>query len=164
MGGYIKGAVDESSNLGTLASGVVKGDNFDETVTEKTLVSSLVGVWALDQLSLAQGPLLVGIAHSDYTDAEIEEVLDATASWSRGNKVAQEVANRLVRIVGTFVGSGATVADYQLNDGKPIKTKLNWMLETGQTLKIWTQNRSDSSLATTVPIVRLSGHVNLWSR
>lgn len=164
MSGYIKGAIDESSNLGTLASGVLKGDNFDESVTEKTLVSSIVGVWAIDQLSLAQGPLLVGIAHSDYTDVEIQEVLDATNSWTKSDKVAQEVAKRLVRIIGVFQGDGATVADYSLNDGKPIKTKLNWMLETGQTLKMWTQNRSDSALSVTVPIVRLSGHANLWSR
>lgn len=164
MSGYIKGNVDESLSLGTLASAALIAGDFDESTTEKTLVSSLVATWSMDQLSLAQGPILVGVAHSSYSATQIEEVLEASASWARGSLVAQEVAKRLVRTIGFFVGDGSTVQDAVLNEGRPIKTKLNWMLDTGQTLQIWAFNRSDSALSITVPIIRLSGHANLWSR
>ncbi len=46
------------------------------------------------------GALLFGVAHGDYTAAEIEEAIEATLSINQGNMVAREQANRLVRILG----------------------------------------------------------------
>ncbi len=86
-----------------------------------------------------------GIAHSDYTDTEIEECLEATAAIDIGDKVAQERANRLVREIGTISsgqlttpGGGAT----PFNDGRPIKTKLNWLMGIGDTLRLYVRNGS----------------------
>jgi len=170
MGGYLKGNIDESLSLGTLASLTLVSDTWDETVVEKTFVSSIVAIWSLSDFTpaIGDGPILVGVAHSDYTDAEIEAVLENTGSWDQGDLVQQETARRLVRIIGKFeleavAGStfgGASV----LNDGKPIKTKLNWTLVTGQTLRHWAYNLGSSPIATTVPLLKVSGHANLWSR
>ncbi len=102
---------------------------------------------------------MIGLAHSDYTDAEIEEYIETTDSWDQGNLVqGKEVRKRLIRRIGIFGSSGV------LNDGKPIHTRLNWLLRTGQTISLWAYNRGASALATTDPQVVAEGHANLWGR
>ncbi len=165
-GKYIKGNVDEILSLGTLASVTVIGSNFDEVVNEKTLISSLVAAYALEELTSPQGPILFGVAHSDYTDAEIEEVLENIGSWDTGDKISQERGKRLVRVIGIMTADDAVAGttDVRFNGGDPVKTKLNWMLDSGDTIKLWAYNKSASALATTVPILVCSGHANLWQR
>ncbi len=84
----------------------------------------------------------VGYSHSDYSAAEVEECLEQSGSIDLGSKIAQEQANRLVRTVGVFSGGIASASGLNLNDGKPIKTKLNWRLSSGDTLNIWIWNGS----------------------
>ncbi len=163
MRGYLKGQVNETLQLGTLAADTLISDTFDESPTEESVISSIEATWALNGLVAGQGPILFGVAHSDYTDAEIEAVLENTGAWSQGKKTEQEVAKRLVRIIGTFVGKqGTGTNDVQFNDGKPVKTKLNWKIQTGQTLKMWAYNISGAALTTADPGMRANGHVNLW--
>ncbi len=161
----MKGNVEENLSLGTLASGATIGDTWDETVNEKTLISSIVAAWSLDNITAGQGPLTFGVAHSDYTDAEIQEVIDNAGSWDTGNKISQEQAKRLVRVIGDFASpAGSGAGDLEFNDGRVIKTKLNWMLATGDTLKMWVHNRSGAAIATTVPVLKATGHANLWQQ
>ncbi len=165
MKGYMKGNVDEVLQLGTLAATTLISTNFDESVNEKYLISSLVATYALNGMVAGQGPILFGVAHSDYTSAEIEAVIENTGSWDAGNKVQQEIGKRLVRIIGTMVGEGGTgTNDVKWNKGQPVKTKLNWMLQTSDTLKLWAYNISDDALTTADPGLRCNGHANLWAR
>ncbi len=165
MGKYIRGTISEDLDLGTLAAKTLVSDTWDEAVLERTLISSIVSTWNLDGLVAGQGPIIFGVAHSDYTDAEIEVVIEAVGSWDEGNKVAQEQAKRLVRRIGQFVGTqGTGTDDVQFNDGKPVKTKLNWILNTGDTLKMWAYNTSSAALTTSAPSMRADGHANLWPR
>jgi len=163
---FLKGNVDEELNLGTLAAKALVGAVFDETVNERTRVSSIVATYTMQEFTPAtgDGPILCGIAHSDYSDAEIEEVIENTGSWNEGDLVQQEVAKRMVRQIGVFGGPGevSSALAMTLNDGDPISTKLNWILLQGQTLKVWAYNLGTSALATTVPILRVQGHCNLW--
>ena len=166
MGRYIRGGVDEFLTLTTLAAKTLVGDDFDQVVTERTLVSSIVANWSLTNWTPAagDGPILVGIAHGDYTDAEIEAVIEISDSWDEGNLIDREVSARKVRRIGVFeipIDANATVV---LNDGKPMKTKLNWILNAGQTLRLWAYNLGTSPLATTAPIVNASGHANLFPK
>ncbi len=161
----MKGNVDEDLDLGTLAAKTLVGGNFDESSEEKKLISSLVATWTLDNMVAGQGPIMFGIAHSDYTDSEIEAVIENVGSWDAGSKVEQEVAKRLVRVIGTMVGEGGTgTNDIRFNDGKPVKTKLNWLLNTSDTLKLWAYNISATALSTTAPVLRCNGHANLWQK
>lgn len=107
-----------------------------------------------------EGPIVVGVAHSDYTDAEIEEVLENVGSWDEGDMIDQEKARRLVRRIGQ-INSPATAEDGLLNDGKPLKIKLNWLLTTGQTLSFFAFNKGGSSLTTGSYLV-VEGHANLF--
>ncbi len=160
---YLKGQVNETLQLGTLAADALIIDTFDETVSATSLISSIVATWALDGMVAGQGPILFGVSHSDYTAAQVEAVLENTGAWSQGSKVEQEIANRLVRIIGTFVGKqGTGTNDIQFNDGVPVKTKLNWKFQVGQTLEMWAYNISQAALTTADPAMRALGHVNIW--
>ncbi len=100
-----------------------------------------------------------GLAHSDYTDAEIEECLEATTAIDPGDKIAQERANRLVREIGQMQGAPGTGAGKSFNNGMPLKTKLNWHMATGDTLRLWIRN-SSGTVWTTGASVSVSG--NVW--
>ncbi len=100
-----------------------------------------------------------GLAHSDYTSAEVEECLEAQASIDLGNKVAQEQANRLVRSIGTLTGDAVASGGKYFNDGQPVKVKLNWRMSTGDQLNIWIRNAS-SVVWSSGAAMTASG--NLW--
>ncbi len=158
MGRYLRGNVDEQTALGTLSAAALLRDLFDETVDERCLLSSIVATYSFGEGAGNQGPIRVGLAHSDYTAAEISEYIDNTGSWSEGNKISQEISKRLVREIGVFTGE---TPEGSLNDGKPIKTRLNWILGEDQGLQSWYINE-DTSVLTTGLIMHIDGHVNLW--
>ncbi len=163
MGRYIKGNVDDQMALSTLASGALITQVFDESVAEEAIMTSLVASWALDNIVAGQGPLQFGVAHSDYTGPEILEVIANTGSWDLGNKVAQEQAKRLVRTIGFMVIEEDTgTDDVRFNDGKPVKTKLNWVLQTGDTIQMWVFN--PAATLTGNPILRAAGHANIFQK
>lgn len=167
MGRYLRGGVDENLSLGTLAAATLLSAIFDETVNERTYASSAVISWSLSNWTPAagDGPIVVGLAHSDYSDAEIEEWIENAGSWNEGDMVlSREVGRRLIKSVGQFpIPADANVGTV-LNDGKPIKTKLGWILLQNQTLKYWAYNQGTSALATTSPDIRIQGFVNLFPK
>ncbi len=121
---------------GTTAADDVTALNLTEVFTEERRILSIEASWALQGETAGDGPWSVGMAHSDYSAAEIEECLEAVGSWDEGDKVAQEQAKRLVRQVGIL-----TEEETALNEGQPIKTRLNWRVATGDSLKFWLRNR-----------------------
>ncbi len=163
---YLKGKVNFTIALGTLAADTVLGANVVDVLTEKAWLSSVKARWSMENWTDATnvGPILVGVAHSDYSDTEIEEWIENAASWKQGDKVSQEIARRKIREVGMFQTprTAAATAIAVLNQGSPITTKCNWQLITGQTLKIWTFNTGGAAVATTDPAISVNGHCNLW--
>ncbi len=166
MGRYLKGRVNEELALGTLAAKTLVGTTFDETVVDRTLVSSLKATWTMREYTPAEGdgPIVFGVAHGDYSDAEIEEVIENTGSWNEGDKIAQEQSKRLVRTIGVFDTAPSAAGIYTINDGMPVHTKLNWILNQGVRLKIWAYNQGSSALATTSPVISAEGHANLFPK
>ncbi len=152
--------------LGTLAAKDAILQAVGDTVKERTWVSSVRALWTLAAFtkSTSDGPIMVGLAHSDYTAAEIEEWIENSDSWDEGNLVQQEIAKRKIRMVGVFLNPVDEAASSRLNEGKPVTTKCGWILNAGQTLSIWGYNMGGSPLATTDPTVQAFGHANLWPR
>jgi len=111
------------------------------------------------------GPFILGWAHSDYTDAEVEEWVEQANSWNVGDKIAAEQSRRLIRQIGSFetlpIGVTQTVS---LNDGRMKTTKIGFMIESTQTLRFWVYNAGTATLDTTDPEVRVQGHANLWPK
>ena len=164
---YMAGKIDHKLQLGTLAGQVVLGSLIADDVDDTTWVSSVKAAYSIGQYTpVAEcGPFIYGWAHSDYTDAEVEEWVEQADSWKEGNKVAQEQSRRKIRQVGTFetlpVNAQQTVA---AADGRNVTTKLGWMLAPGQTLRFWVYNAGTAAVATTDPEVRAQGHANLWPK
>ncbi len=168
MGRYIRGNVDEELALAALASKDVVGAVFDEVVNERTYVSSIDAKYAISNWTdtSGAGPVIFGVAHSDYTDAEVEEWIESTGQWNEGNLVAsREIGRRLIREIGTFEtmprAADEVVAAF---DGRSKKTKLGWILLQGQTLRLWAYNAGSAAIATTVPSLTANGHVNLFPK
>ncbi len=114
-------------SLLTLASDTVLTVALTGAGTTDYRMMSVDLTYSLKNLTAGEGPIMVGLAHSDYTVAEIKEYIDSVASISQGLKIEQERSRRLIRIVGTFV----TEAQANLNHGEPIKTRLNWLMAEG---------------------------------
>ncbi len=165
MGKYIRGNIAENMALGTLAANTLISGTTD-TVNERTLISSVVASYSLSGFTAGDniGPVLVGLAHGDYSDAEIEEWVENQTSWDEGDLKQQEVANRKIRRIGLFDIPAAVGESIALNEGRLIKSKLNWILLQGQALKLWAYNTGTAAIATTDPNVHMQGHANLWPR
>lgn len=153
--------MDEGLALLTLAGADLVSVAFDETVLDRAWIPSMEATWMLRNLTVGEGPILVGIAHGDYTAAEIEEFVENAGSWSEGDMINREIAQRKIRIVGAFSGLGTidtTFVDEVLNDGRPIKTKLRMILNQGETLQVWAYNQSGATLTTGASVL-MNGHV-----
>ncbi len=163
---YIRGNVDEVLQLGTLATRTLVAQVFDESVEEKTYLSSVRATWTMSKFSPAVGigPIMVGLAHSDYSAAEIEQFIENTGSWKQGDLINQEIGQRRIRVVGIFDTPDDAGDSVVLNDGKPIRTKLGWMLTTGQSVDQWAYNLGSAAVATTDLAIHLQGKANLWPR
>ncbi len=158
--------MDEVLSLGTLAGSTLVGTGMAGSVQERTWISSIRAAWSLNDFTPAvdAGPIMVGVAHNDYSDAEIEAWIENAGSWDEGDLVSQEVAKRKIRMVGVFDAAALAEGEAVLNDGKPITTKCGWILNQADTLKMWAYNMGAQALATTTPSLRAQGHANLWPK
>ncbi len=127
--------------IGALAAGDVIVSAFTATSTNPYRIMSIDTTWSLSELGAAiDDAQEFGVSHSNYTAAEVEQCLEANAAIDIGAKVEQEQANRLVRQIGVFTGSGGVGSGLQFNDGRPVKTRLNWHIGIGNTLNVWVRN------------------------
>ncbi len=126
------------------------------TTTSPIRVLSVKNVYAVKDLTENEGPVVVGICHSDYTVTEIKEAIEQIDALDIGNLKAQEEANRLVRVLGIFSGA----VNQYLNDGRPIKTRLNWLLPAGASVCFFIYNE-DASPLTTGAIFECDG--DIWA-
>ncbi len=163
---YLRGAINHKLALTTLASKVVVGSAIADVLTNKAWMSSVKATWTMKNFTegAAIGPIVVGVAHSDYSDTQIEEWIEQTQSWETKSKLGQEISKRKIRRVGVFRSPNVALGAAVLNDGRLVHTKCNWMLEIGQTLKVWAYNSGAGAVATTVPDVRVEGHANIWPK
>ncbi len=154
-GTYRKVPVYPTQDLGTLASKDVISTVMINASTDTYRLMSTDGVWSCSGLTLGEGPVAVGIARGDYTAAEIEECLEAAGAVDLGDLLAQEKANRFVRQIAVV-----SAAEPLANDGKAIKTKLNWPVAEGDQPQIWAYNISAGALSTG-GAHKFAGHCNI---
>ncbi len=147
--------------MGALASNDLVSTAFATLLDQEVYAISMDVIATKSSLgALGEGPLIIGVAHSDYTAAEIEEWLEASASWAKGNKIAQEQARRKCRQIGIF---GSVDETDILNDGKPLRVKLGFPIESGSGLQLWVFNDSGSTM-TTGTTIELAGKAFLAPR
>ncbi len=160
---YIAGNIQLDVVLTTLAAatGVLAST---DTVDDTTRVSSIRNSYSLEDFTdgAGIGPITVGVAHSDYSLAEVEAYIKLSTGWSQADMVSREISGRRIRKIGTFETKADGTVVSVLNDGKPIKTKLNWLLSEGQGLNFYGFNTGSNAVATTVPRIHVEGKANLW--
>ncbi len=154
--GYRALIVNDTASAGALVADDVAAEDFSQTVDRSTYAISADLVWGTRNFTVGEGPITVGLAHGSYTAAEIEECLEVSTSWDEGNKVQIEQARRLVRTVGSFP---LNFVDEVMNDGNPVKTKLGFVLQDGETLQHWIWNKSGGTLTTGGTVIT-TGHIN----
>ncbi len=135
-----------------------------ENVADTARISSVEAVYGINGWTAGTnvGPFLFGVAHSDYSAAEIEAFIESAGSWDIGDKLAQEIRTRRVRIIGQ-IGDGENAGGLaQFNDGKMLKSKLNWTLAEGDGLDFWIYNMGTAAVATTVPQFVVFGNASIW--
>ena len=141
--------VATSITVGALAAkDVVSSNVIGVSVSSYRLISVDFNYGLSDLGATSDDGQEFGLAHSDYSSAEIEEALEASAGIDAGDKIANERANRLVRSVGIMVGAPGTGAGLNFNDGNPKKTRLNWFMAPGDTLALWIRNSSGTVYTT----------------
>ncbi len=162
---YLRGLIDIDLPIALLGANTVTSQN-SSLVTDAMRVSSIRCTYAMTDPAAqgeSDGPLIFGVAHGDYTTTELEEYLEVADSWDEGNLVGREQRGRKVRMIGTLdldpLGTGTWQS---VNDGKPITTKLNWLMEEGETVQWWVYNPAATALGTTGMDFHAFGHANLW--
>ncbi len=165
-GTYIKGNIDLEASLGSLAATTVIAVPTQDTVSERARVTSIDCIYALSDFTPVAdvGPLVVGVAHGDYSQAEIEEFLELATGWDVADLVSREISSRLIRRIGVFEEVSDATSITTLNDGKPIKTRLNWPLNSGQGLDFWVYNSGSANVSGTTPDLMVKGHANIFTK
>ena len=154
--------ISSTSAAGALAAADVVSNAVTDTVKDPMRFISVKAAYSWTDIgAIIDDGCTFGLAHSDYTAAEVEEAIEAGGSMDLGDKLAQEKANRLVRTIGTISQAGAlaAAAGAQFNDGRVNTTRLNWLMSTGDTLNLWVRN-SSGVVWTTGSGVTIEG--NLW--
>ncbi len=152
--------VAQGFGVGALAAlDVVSGAITDAATDPYRLVTADLAYKLVDLGAAIDDGQEFGLAHSDYTAAEIEECLEAQTSIDLGNKLAQEQANRLVRTVGVLTGDAIASGGKFFMDGQPVKVKLNWRMSSGDTLNLWIRNASSIIWSSGAAMTALG---NLW--
>ncbi len=151
------GAIGSLADLSVVSDDVFSADlNEDLYMISADLICNVVG------LTAGEGdPSMFGIAHGDYTDAEIAEKLNV-ALLGPGSKIEQERSRRLVRNVGPLYGNGLnTHTDMRLS-GKTgpgiTRTKIKFVIQSGKNLKAFLYNRSGGTI-TTGAVLQYSGTI-----
>ncbi len=162
---YLRGNVDVSKALGTLATKTAIVDTTLDTVVNATWVSSVKATYSITNWTPTSGagPIEAFWAHGDYTLAEIEEWIENAGSWNEGDLIAKEQARRKIRRIGTLPTEVASATENSvMNDGRMIHTKIGFKLNEGEQLVLVLYNNGGAAVATTDPKVKAQGHANLW--
>ncbi len=149
--------LQNDSPMGALASLTALINNLVPASESAYRAISLRLSWAMNEFTAGDGPVYVGVAHGDYTAAEVEEWIESQTSMNRGDKIANERRTRQIRMIGVFDPAITSV----LNDGKPITTKLNWAIPIGQLINMWAYNADASAPLTTGSEVSQIGSIFL---
>jgi len=160
---YRKVQIQEELGLTTLATKLALVAVIVGAPSDKVRVSSVKLNFVWDDMTGTggganeDGPLMVGVAHGDYTATEVKEYIEATTSIDFDDKIAAERSRRMIRIIGTL--SAMQISDPA--NGGLRKTKLNWTLGEASTLNMFAYNTGGAAL-TTGSQLSCNGHANVW--
>ncbi len=131
---------------------MVKGNLFSADLAEDFYAISVDASWALDNHTANEGPLHVGFAHGDLTEAEIVECLTSEVI-DPGDLIQVERSRRPVRRTGSLPADLVTGPAF---DGRIVRTRLKFKVNDGNQVVAFCHSR-DSGPLTTGTLVKLDG-------
>ncbi len=147
--------VSESLALGALASNTLVKADFANSLDQECWAISMDVEAVMHNHTQGDGPIVFGVAHGDYEQQEIEEWLEANASWKSSDKIENEQARRKCRLIGTFDG---TLTQEKFREGQVVRVKLGFKVEDGETLSLWAYN-DGSGVMTTGSLLEIKGQI-----
>ncbi len=150
--GFVAIPIDGTLNLLTLAGATtILVDAFPAALEEDFYAISMDLNAQIINLTAGEGdPMTCGLAHGDYTAAQVEENLELTF-LGPGSKLEQERSRRLVRKAGIFLSevvNHTTMRLFGKTGSGQVRTKLKFVIQNGKNLSIWVHNKSGSALTT----------------
>ncbi len=147
--------IDVDIDIGTagLAAKDLVAALMSETADDNFIATSVSATYTLTLEQAAQpnslSNIAIGLAKSDYSAAEVETWIENSTGFKRADLVAQEISRRMIKNIGTFMPVSVTAAELVstvLNDGLPIKTRLNWRIVEDTTLLFWVYNGGENNV------------------
>jgi len=124
---------------------------------EDIYIVSVDCLFNIRDLTVGEGPIVVGLAHGDLSVTEVKEALVAELT-DPDDIIAREHARRPVRKVGVFSEAGA------LADGRIIRRKILFSIGDAHTLNFFAFNRSGAALTTGASISLDATIFGRWQR
>ncbi len=148
--------IDMSVALGALLPQIVVRDapTAGELASRSMYMISSDLYVAQNGMTEGEGPIEVGWAHDDLSITEIKEGIEADTA-DRNDQIALERAGRKIRRIGLFSGLAAGAV---LNDGKDVRTRLGFMVDTGSGIALYAYSRDQAQL-TTGGVVQVIGKI-----
>ncbi len=146
MGKFQPIKLSASQPLATLASETgLLGTITTDAASEGYWTVSLDLNCSWDNATVGDGAIDLYLCHSDWTLAEVEEFIEITTGFDRGDKKGQEVQarGRSIRKVGSL-----TPEVNNLNDGKQTRIKFKIFIPEGNTLNWCFYNAGPAALTT----------------
>ncbi len=143
--------------LGTLAlNAVLTTGLLDSSFDDDIYIISADVQFNLRNQTDAEGPIHVGLAHSDYSVTEILEFLDVDPT-ERHDLIAQERVRRGKRIrkFGGFRVSESTDVHFYLAHGEMIRKPMKFAVNEGKQVNVYAVNRGSG--VSTGRVVNVSG-------
>ncbi len=157
-GRWLRPRLAQEIVLGALSTDtLISESSGGSAVSNRVRVASIDVMVGIHNHTAGEGPIVIGVAKGDYTDAEIQEWFLALAAWNDEDEIAREQSKRYCRVLGML--GGASVSE-RLWDGRQRKFRLNWSIGEGQSINFWAFN-SDSNDLTTGSVVNVDGHANV---
>ncbi len=154
--GLRKIRVNTQQNLATLANqAVIKTPLYQAATSNarRQWLMSFEGFISIKDVTAGEGPLIVGVSHSDLSTTEVAEAILAQNS-NVDDIIEREQARRPVREWGVFVAKD--VDEYLNNDQTKKKYKIKFSVGEGFTPELYIFNDSAATL-TTGASVHISG-------
>ncbi len=153
--GFVAIPFDGDLVIGTLLNdAVIQASVVGAVFTEDFYCISADLQLTVSGLTAGEGdPSTVGYNHGDYSAAQVAENLNVQL-LGPGNKLQQEQSRRLVRRAGALQSLTGLNDSTQLNlvgggdGGRIIRTKLKFVVQSGQELELWFMNRSGATITT----------------
>ncbi len=130
--------VQKQFDIGSLVNGTVTVSALVDLTQDAFIIAADL-TWTIFGLDLLDGPVDVGLCHSDYTVTEVKEGLDASPA-NDSDKIAIERSRRQIRVAGTFKTPENTGSGQVLNDGNKKRTKCGWYVSNSKEVNIFAQN------------------------